>query len=227
MDVLYILGNQTRNDNLELRLSLRSLEKHGLGIDRVFVVGFKPDWICGVVHIEAEDNHTRENNAFFKVLLACQSDISDEFLFMNDDFFMTKDFEAKEYPHFVNSNVVFINNPSRYQEVQNKTLRYLKSQGVVEVMDYREHCPIRFDKEKILTLKTLYEESKESRIGYSLRLLYGNLFVKDYVIAPDVKLWNNGEIRENVQGCISTNDDCDDILVRLEEDLKFKSKYEK
>ena len=42
MDVLYYIGAGSMRQNIELRLSLRSLEKHGKNIDRVFLVGNKP-----------------------------------------------------------------------------------------------------------------------------------------------------------------------------------------
>lgn len=227
MDTLYVVGNSSQYNNLELRLSLRSLEKNAKGLESVFIVGEKPSWIKNVVYLPVDDVYTRENNVFRKILTACKSDISENFLFMNDDFFMMKPFIMDDYPYFVNGELVGISNPSRYQEIQNKTLNELQSKGIARVMDYRVHCPIILNKEKFLLLENYYKESKLERVGYSPRLLYGNLFVDDYIIADDCKLWGVDEIRDTKQGCISTKDDCEDILNELSKIFDKPSKYEK
>ena len=227
MDALYVLGNSSQYNNLELRLSLRSLEKYAIGLESVFIVGEKPRWIKNVVHIPVDDVYTRENNVFRKILVACKSPISENFLFMNDDFYMMKPFIMSDYPYFVNGEVVSIKNPSRYQQIQNKTLEKLQSKGITRVMDYRVHCPIIFNKEKFLKLESYYKATKLENVGYSARLLYGNLFVKDYIKADDCKLWEVNEIAETEQGCISTKDDCEDILNELLEIFDNPSKYER
>jgi len=227
MDALYVLGNSSQYNNLELRLSLRSLEQNAKDLESVFIIGEKPNWIKNVVHIPVDDVYTRENNVFRKILTACKLDISENFLFMNDDFYMMKPFIMADYPYFVSGEVVCISNPSRYQEIQNKTLNKLQSNGIERVMDYRVHCPIVFNKEKFLTLESYYKESKLENVGYSARLLYGNLFVDNPIVADDCKLWGLDEIRDTNQGCISTKDDCDDILKELEKIFNKPSKYEK
>lgn len=227
MDALYVLGKSSQYDNLELRLSLRSLEQNAKDLESVFIVGEKPKWIKNVVHIPVDDVYTRENNVFRKILTACKLDISENFFFMNDDFYMMKPFIMAEYPYFVNGEVVGISNPSRYQEIQNKTLNELQSKGMTRVMDYRVHCPIIFNKEKLLMLENYYKDTKLENVGYSLRLLYGNFFVENPIITEDCKLWGLDEIRETKQGCISTKDDCDDVLQELLKIFNKPSKYER
>ena len=227
MDALYVIGKSSQYNNLELRLSLRSLEQNAHGLESVFIVGEKPDWIKNIVYTPIDDVYTRENNVFRKILTACKLDISKNFLFMNDDFYMMSPFNMDEYPYFVNGEVVGIKNPSRYQEVQNKTLCELNSKGINRVMDYRVHCPIILNKEKFLSLYSYYKKSKFDRVGYSPRLLYGNLFVENYIIAEDCKLWGLDEIKETKQKCISTKDDCADVLKELLKKFNVPSKYEK
>ena len=77
MDVCYVLGKGSLYDNLEIRLSLRSIEQNGSNIGRVFVVGEKPDWIQSVVHIPFEEKYTKENNIFGKIITVSKTDISD------------------------------------------------------------------------------------------------------------------------------------------------------
>ena len=133
----------------------------------------------------------------------------------------------EEYPYFVCGEVVGISNPSLYQMVQNKTLNELDGKGINRVMDYRVHCPIIFNKEKFLLLENYYKATKLEKVGYSARLLYGNLFVENYIQTEDCKLWANDKIRDTKQGCISTNDDCEDVLKELEKIFNEPSKYER
>lgn len=108
-----------------------------------------------MVHIPVKDNLTSEKNVFNKILVACESDISKEFLFMNDDFFMMNPFDIKEYPYFINGELRYIENPSRYQMINNKTMVELQKMGIERVMDFGSHCPIRYKKEKFLSLKKI------------------------------------------------------------------------
>ena len=227
MDALYVLGKSSKYNNLELRLSLRSLETNAKDLESVFIVGEKPNWIKNVVHIPVDDVYTRENNVFRKILTACKVDISKNFFFMNDDFFMMRPFVMADYPYFVNGEIVGISNPSRYQEIQNKTLNELQSKGITRVMDYRVHCPIVLNKEKFLMLENYYKSGKLEKVGYSPRILYGNFFVEDYIQTDDCKLWATDEIKDTVQGCISTADDCDVVLDKLSKIFDKPSKYEK
>lgn len=102
MDAVYILGSGSLSKNEELRMSIRSLQKHMVDLDRIFVIGEYPgEWFTGI-HIHMEDLHTEKwKNAYIKTLRACDSiDISDEFLLMNDDFFMNADFVGAEFPFY-------------------------------------------------------------------------------------------------------------------------------
>lgn len=227
MDVLYIFKNSEDTDNLELKLSLRSLEANGKNIDKVFIVGDLPDWIQNVEYINVRDNYTRETNAFLKTLAACRLGISDDFLLMNDDFFMMKPFDSETYPYYVMGNVVSIDNPSRWQMVQNKTLNLLQSKGIDRVKDFRVHCPIRYNREKFLSLSEYVEKVKNENIGYSPRLLYGNLFVDETIECFDCKLWSDNNIAETKQGCISSKDGGFDVLNKIEKIFNKSSKYEK
>ena len=45
MDIVYILGTGSKHDNIELRMSLRSICKYGQNIGRVIVAGDPVDWL--------------------------------------------------------------------------------------------------------------------------------------------------------------------------------------
>ena len=223
-DIVYAFKHSDETDDLELKLSLRSIEKYGQNVGDIVLVGDIPEWAINVKHISVEDKYTRETNVFNKIMTACKGDVSETFLFMNDDFIMTKAFNCNNYPNFICAKEVLpINRPSRWQRVQNKTIKVLQK----PVLDFRSHCPIIMKKSKVLQLEIFLKEAKLSNVGYSLRLLYGNTFCLDYVYAEDCKLWDNDKIEDNIQGCISTKDDDKRILNELLAMFPKKSKYEK
>lgn len=87
IDVVYTLGAGSKWGDNELRYSLRSLEKNFPDLGRVFIVGHKPDWAVGVVHIPMEDvhKHNKDANIIDKVLAACNAGVTEQFVFCSDD----------------------------------------------------------------------------------------------------------------------------------------------
>ena len=99
VDVFYPLI-PARGDNAELRYSLRSLEniKH----DNVIIVGHKPSWVQGVIHIPFTDATRKRgymgwHNVVRKELIACQASGAEDIIMMNDDFYVTRPTEIGFY----------------------------------------------------------------------------------------------------------------------------------
>lgn len=225
IDVVYVLGSGSQYNNRELRLSLRCLEANGKNIGKIFIVGEKPDWIQNVNYIPAKDDSVKELNTFRKVLLACRNGVSTNFLYMNDDFYMTKPFDAKTYPYFSMGELKAINNPSRYQMVSNKTLNLLHKLGIEKVMDFRGHCPMLYNRKKFLDLEQFYKDVKN--IGFEFRTIYGNLYAKEYLNGFDCKVFGRNGMFDNIQGCNSSSDENTTLLDEIEAIYNKPSKYEK
>lgn len=230
LDTLYILGRGSKHDDMELRLSLRCLEKNAKGIGRVFIVGNCPDWVQNVVHIPAEDTWTPENNAFQKILKACRSDISDMFLLMNDDFFMLRPFDVETYPYYDRGYLEKKEEDTPYNRSINKTIEVLKMFGDRNT-NYEVHCPIRIQKNKFLLMTDIAEYFKKENTGVLCRSLYGNIFdtsLEDfYGPVEDPKNYDDEWKPVQETGCLSTSDNCDNILKRIEEVCPLKSRCEK
>ena len=225
MDILYILGRGSKHDDMELRLSLRCLEKNCHGINRVFIVGNKPDWVQNVTHIPAEDTWTAENNAFQKILKACRSDISDEFLLMNDDFFMLNQFDIR-YKLFSRGTLEKTEKDDLYSQSKNKTLDFVKRYSITPA-NFEVHCPMPINKHRALLLEGIAEYFKKEKTGLLFRSLYGNVFGFWSQVVEDTKIYYDFWKDPNETGCISTSDDCDKILKKIEEMYPNKSRWEK
>lgn len=128
MDVVYILGKGSLSDDKELKYSIRSLHKNMLDMGAVYVVGEKPKTAPLAKHIPAEDKYPKKwQNMLHKVNLACQdSQITDDFLLMNDDFFMLEPFMGSEFPFY-----------------RTKT----GDGGPNGTNNFSVHCPIRINKD--------------------------------------------------------------------------------
>jgi hypothetical protein len=173
MDAVYILGGGSLWNNEEIKYSVRSLAKYMYDLRDVVIIGIDPGNLPGAWVIPFSDSQPhRSHNAYLKTKKACSLDfISDPFLLMNDDFFMTTHFFGSKFPNYILKN-------SRY--AQNN----LPSVPV--------HCPIRIDKQKYLALQI----DLRSRGNFSPRADYISKHtlpveeVEDKIIKPTGKFYD-------------------------------------
>jgi hypothetical protein len=86
VDVVYTLSPESKQQDLELRYSLRSLQKFASGLGKVWVIGHQPQWLRGVNHVPHEHKHANKDaDIINKLLLACRSGVSKRFIFASDD----------------------------------------------------------------------------------------------------------------------------------------------
>jgi hypothetical protein len=104
MDVLYVLGKGSKHKDQELCWSLRSLERYGINVGNVYIVGECPIWVNKkvVTHIPCNDPYNRKcKNIWHKVLYAIDHcEIGNEFLLSADDIFHIKPIDIDNYPYY-------------------------------------------------------------------------------------------------------------------------------
>jgi len=162
MDVVYVY--KSRGDSRELRYSLRSLKnvKH----DRVFIVGDREDWFKDIVHIPHKTNQTPFIDVLCKVEKACLSDVSDDFIMMNDDFYITEPTEIEPLYREIPKPV------SYHKRSVVKTLDYL---NMKDAKNYELHAPMVFNKHK---LKSIVRRVRPHMLPIPIfyRTVYGNVY---------------------------------------------------
>lgn len=218
MDALYYIGGGSMRDNNELRLSLRALEKHCKDLGNVFIVGNKPPFLSKEVnYIWVDDKYEWWKNAFEKTKAAIKACISEDFLLMNDDFFMTGDFEAAKYPYYHRGKMPDCSK-TQYQEVISNTKKLLEKLGKT-TLHYGVHCPMRINGQKYLEMEKYYKEP------VSARCLYGNLYAVGGQRIEDPK----GDVfKKNKNKCWSSRTWLmDDALAELKKIYDKPSKFEK
>lgn len=182
IDLVYVLGTGSGWDNNELRFSLRSVEKNLQGVGKIYVVGEKPSFLSDqVIHIPFPDQLGRSNadgNMALKILRACQEpSLSDNFLFMNDDFIISQPIVASQIPwmhkgDMVNHTEGFWKSEA-YRKRLYRTFRILQERGL-PTLQYDYHAPMLMNKR--LFPECMEQFNFQEDIGYTFRSLYGNFY---------------------------------------------------
>ena len=178
-------------ENEELRYSIRSVIS-SFPDAKIWVVGGKPSWYKGD-YIQVRQNTTKYNNARSNLEAICDSeDIAENFILMNDDFFIVKPISDIAYLNggLLSEKIEYYNeltpNTSYVRSLQ-ETHRRLLKRGIVNPLDYELHVPMPMHKVGL----------KASMAGGSLwRSVYGNMFGVGGETIKDVKVYNSGPLME-------------------------------
>lgn len=143
-DAVYPFGG---GDTWELSQSIRLLRKYARGLRDIYVIG--EDTGLDVIHIPYIEEDAKEINIWKKTAAACfVPDISDRFLFMNDDHFLIAEIDS-----FLNEmyggRVDEIQGAGQYELAVNRTVYELVNRGL-DIKNFDIHCPIFFEKDKFL-----------------------------------------------------------------------------
>jgi hypothetical protein len=139
-------------DNFEITHAVRLLNKYS-NVRNIHIVGENPN-IDGVIVHDYVQLHTKELNIWNKVFAACFIDgLSDDFLFINDDHFITQSIDTS-LPNYYEGTLhdIAANYPNvGYGAAINDTIALLESIGR-ERKNFDIHCPIFFNKVKFKEL---------------------------------------------------------------------------
>lgn len=186
MDILLPYINSTWAGT-ELKYALRSIEKH-VQFDRVFIIGDKPDWLCNVTHIPFKDNpniESKERNIMQKILEVCKTDISQQFMFSNDDIFILKDI-PNDYPAYYSGLLPYHKGTiGAYKKSVNNTVEVLTEKGL-NCLNYDIHRPCLYDKDLFPEVMSRYDWRKP--YGYVIKSLYFNSIGVKGVSSYDLKI---------------------------------------
>lgn len=196
MDILYPLGEGSICDNLEIRYSLRSVQKYLKGYRNIYIIGVLPDFLKGVIHIPYDDiSVDKETNIFRKILRACQErDLSDNFLFMNDDHFFVKSMDCYNFPYFYKGDILTsvqkLPNANKYKRNLQKTMTTLHSRGY-STKNFDTHTPIVYNKNRFIDTMNQYDWG--TRVGYTIKSTYCNTLGIEGIKEADCKIGPSGE----------------------------------
>lgn len=231
-DVVIPLADFSRHDDMELKFTLRSIEKYLTGYRDIYIIGKKRTWLKDVKYINAPDiSGSKARTIYSKVMAAASNeDVTESFIAWSDDCFLLKPLDTKDFKHWAYSDLKTLSAKSKgvYQYTVSQTMNYCKKKGW-PITNFNIHAPIVYEKEKFLSLAD--EDWTKEMI---LKSIYCNKYQLDAIEMKDLVFrmpMRRGEIRTAVAGrtffAISetgTNEAVKDVLGEL---FPLPSKYEK
>ena len=196
MDLVYVVGPDTRNE--ELRYSLRSVARN-LMHDVVWIVGYKPAWVTGVEYLPVKQHATKWQNSTANLVTACDSGtgVAERFALMNDDFYVLE--SMVEVPILNRGPVAgeiarYRYTRSRYVDGIEQTATLLKRvAGIDAPISYELHVPLPVVKSDMRAALHLAATEGRHIIAIHKRTLYGNLYGIGGETRDDVKLHGSGD----------------------------------
>lgn len=188
-DLVYIVGNGSTWKNNELRYSIRSAIKHLKGIGNIWIVGTKPPWL-NVNHIPANDSgRTAQESVYLKLKKAiAHPDISEDFLFFNDDYYLLKNANAAKFPFFYKETLEeFIlrrKTKDSYKMAVENTFKVL-TEKKLPVLNFENHAPMLINKTKFLEVMAGYQWTT---FGFVIKSLYANTLKIKGTLESDLKI---------------------------------------
>jgi hypothetical protein len=188
MDFVYICKEGV---NEELKYSIRSVVE-SFPDSNIWVVGGKPDWYVGN-YIEVHQIHTKYKNAVENLKMICSSpQISNEFVLMNDDFYIIKKIDNIDTFHggYLLDKINLyqkLNGNSNYTRKLSATYKRLKAIGIDDPLDYELHVPMVMEKQKL-------QEVLDKNDQFLWRSMYGNIFKVGGSEMQDVKVYTRGPL---------------------------------
>lgn len=176
MDLVYIVS--PGNDGIELRYSIRSMVKHLQGFSRIVIVGHKPHFLKGVIHLPAPDPHRGNpaRNIYEKILLACKDRrITKQFICASDDHFLLNNFSAASFPFFYDGSLQdYLKRitPENYYRAHVQNTYEVLAAAHLPTLNYNIHAPVIYAKHVFKGIMPAYDWNV--RRGYLSKSLYCN-----------------------------------------------------
>jgi hypothetical protein len=230
MDFVYICKD---GNNEELRYSIRSVVQ-SFPDSNIWVVGGKPVWYSGN-YINIKQVLTKYRNAIQNLNAICNSnEISEEFILMNDDFYIVKNINTIKTYHgglLLDKINLYqkINSNSNYTRKLAATYKKIKSLDIENPLDYELHVPMVMEKKK---LKQILQNNDQ----FLWRSIYGNVFGVGGEQMEDVKVYTKGplvlksyNLKKDEHIYLSSADTSFDMILSniLKKQFTEKTKYEK
>ena len=206
LDIVYCVKSGEPNE--ELRYSLRSLKN--MPHNKVWIFGFAPNWVnretVNVVEMKQNGNSKWEKCADSLRKIADTKELTEDFIWFNDDFFVLKpiekldywydrDLESRCHDFFVAFKGKAVNYPARLTQA-----KFALADANLPTLNYELHLPIIFNRKKFKKLWKLYPG-----VG-AKRSLYCNTYGVKGEQRPDCKVYQTYQKANLKIDFISTSD---------------------
>lgn len=171
MDIVYVVGRKERENYLNLRMSLRSINRFGSGIDKVIVVGFPPKWLSTKVIARVVPDrylYKHSNILFCLEQVVAEGLVQGDFLYSSADHFYVKPVDFNSYPVYIKGELRRNANKSdsHYQYHRSLYDTYLLCvKHGLPTLNYAQHCNTHMHSEVIKDIHDIILESYDFPYG--------------------------------------------------------------
>lgn len=198
-----VIPYQISENGIELKYALRSACKYMTGIRDCYLIGDKPAWYTGkhIPFVQTRGNIIwKQRNIFEKVLAACNTpEVSEQFLFMNDDHYLLKEYDAATFPNYFSGCVSLVLG-TVYGDYKETIQNTIDLDLEIKLHHYDVHCPIVYDKDNFKCLLWLNWSKPH---GYAIKSIYGSTYFDVRHSCNDFKMRRQleyPELRETIRG---------------------------
>lgn len=203
---VWAVNGKSNWNNNEVKYSIASVKKFHPDAD-IIIIGEKPDFYDGKFIQHKDIDASPYINKWKKIIRLCKTEeIPDQFVVMDDDFFLLAPLERKHYgiKETYHQKVNTTPGITHWTSALKNTKRYIDE----DTRNYCVHCPLWIDKKSFLEMVDKYDW--DTPPGLVMRQLYlsytnGSIFEIEE-LERDVKTRNLKDI-DNFQYFFSTSDD--------------------
>ena len=235
IDVLYIKGKPSPNNDIEMLYSLRSLESFTKDYGRIFVTGELPTYVDPdkVIFTPEEDIGCPMINHWWKVTKTIEkTDIGENFVLMYDDIFFVKQTELATYPFYQKGQLGESQTGGILYKASLANAKHWLERNGYTTFDHELHMPCIYNRNNFMDMKNIYEPMKDKNPAMAIRSVYANMFLNNQPRKEDVKIRAANEYVEQITAdsdCFSVSDQVFTCHAEpwLKQKLTHKSRWEK
>lgn len=177
MNDIVITYDEKVNSENRLKLILRAIESNCEGYNEIVLVGDKPDWLQGVIHIGfsgVEDKDYLIKNQYRKLQAACISGkTTDSFYWVDaDDLIVWFDARRATRICIPEKSVMTYKPKGKEKIIKVHTDKLMERRGFGLNSNFFNKYPMSMNKEKLMN--TFSDIDFETKFGYCIKTLYAN-----------------------------------------------------
>lgn len=182
IDVVYKVNNREKwsYEKEELRYSIRSVVENFTELNKIIIVGYKPNWLKNVIHIDVEDKKdlSKDANIIKKLYAACENDlVTGSFINISDDQIINNTVTTEDFVNYVNNEYFKQAKDFRFLSAWAyslfNTVSILKAKKL-PVNCYETHTPKIINKSKFKQIIDKYKNYCYKYYGLCANTLYFN-----------------------------------------------------
>ena len=156
MDLIIPLSRESKHDNFELKMLLRSVEKNCANVGTIYIATiYPPSWIdqskVQIVPIADTEPHNKDANLHKKILGVIEKYNVGKFVFSADDNCFLQKCNLEHLPVVHNCRgIEKLRTNNRWERRVINTLKFGEQRGIKLNCNFESHCPMEFDGQKVL-----------------------------------------------------------------------------